>query len=133
MAITGFLDMSMYSHYDSQYIPSFPASSLLITGASGCLSDRVQIFRIYKLTGSRLKTGLVFAFSFVAFILGVVSTAIGFVSGVAHPLERITGVIWHALQAIAEFLIMCTSFYNLFVVKLNILHRLPFASAPGFP
>jgi hypothetical protein len=81
MDITGFLGMSMCSHCDSQYIPSFPASSRPITGASGCLSDRVQIFRIYNLTSSRLKTGLVFLFSFVAFILGVISIAMSFISG----------------------------------------------------
>jgi hypothetical protein len=81
MASTDYLGMSMYSHYDGQYIPSFPVSSLLIIGASGCLSDRVQNFRIYKLTGSRIKSGLVFVFSLVAFILGVVSIAVGYISG----------------------------------------------------
>ncbi|KAH9957471.1 hypothetical protein BGW80DRAFT_1345862 [Lactifluus volemus] len=75
------------------------------------IANTFLAFRIYNLTSSRLKTGLVFLFSVVAFILGVISIAMSFISGrptveVAHPFERATAVIWHALQAIAEFLIM---------------------------
>jgi hypothetical protein len=35
--------------------------------------DRLYVISIYSLTGSRLQTGLVLAFSLMAFIVGVVS------------------------------------------------------------
>ncbi|KAH9957472.1 hypothetical protein BGW80DRAFT_1381427 [Lactifluus volemus] len=74
------------------------------------IANTFLAFRIYNLTGSSLKTGLVFGFSLLAFITGVIVNVIGFSLGsnleVSGPSQRATSVVWHSLQAIAEFLIM---------------------------
>ncbi|KAH9965148.1 hypothetical protein BGW80DRAFT_1345852 [Lactifluus volemus] len=74
------------------------------------IANTFLAFRIYNLTGSSLKTGLVFGFSLLAFITGVIANVIGFSLGsnleVSGPSQRATSVVWHSLQAIAEFLIM---------------------------
>ncbi|KAH9952282.1 hypothetical protein BGW80DRAFT_1260966, partial [Lactifluus volemus] len=67
---------------------------------------------IYNLTGSRLRTGLVFGLSFTAFLIGVPVTVVGWALTerpdieVSYTIQRVAIVLWHTLQAIAEFLIM---------------------------
>jgi len=78
----------------------------LIIMANGFLA-----VRIYTLTHNRLQSGLVFGFSFTAFIAGITTIATSwsskgsFPQGYTVPL-RVESVVWHALQAVAECLIM---------------------------
>ncbi|KAI0249283.1 hypothetical protein BJV78DRAFT_1228382 [Lactifluus subvellereus] len=78
----------------------------LIIMANGFLA-----IRIYTLTQSRLRSGLVFGFSFAAFIAGIVTIATTWsmsssVSEDYTTSERAASAVWHSLQAIAECLIM---------------------------
>ncbi|KAH9981355.1 hypothetical protein BGW80DRAFT_328814 [Lactifluus volemus] len=74
------------------------------------MANTFLAFRIYTLTGSRLKTGLVFGLSFAAFLMSVPVSVIGWIlvplRELEHPLQRGAAVLWHTLQAIVEFLIM---------------------------
>jgi len=66
------------------------------------------VARIYSLTRSRLQSGLVLAFSSMAFIVGVVSLLMGWrrTSQNFTPGPLAASGIWHGFQAIAECLIM---------------------------
>ncbi|KAI0252496.1 hypothetical protein BJV78DRAFT_339550 [Lactifluus subvellereus] len=79
---------------------------ILIIMANGFLA-----VRIHTLTQSRLRSGLVFGFSFAAFIAGIVTIATTWSTGSSVSKrytvsQRATSAIWHALQAVAECLIM---------------------------
>jgi hypothetical protein len=64
----------MPPHYNGEWIPGCPVGSYLIP--DGCLIDRLSVSSICTLTDSRLQGGLVFGFSFAAFVAGIVTIAI---------------------------------------------------------
>jgi len=61
--------------------------------------------RIYGLTKSRVKSGVVIALSVTAFILGVITDVMGWKTPFFPSVLRGLSVAWHAVQAVAECLI----------------------------
>ena len=118
----------------------FLVARLVLTWSHrGCNIDYLYLISIYSLTRSRLQSGLVLAFSSMAFIFGVINLSTTWEQVYDHrfmkcqPLlmcysnvlqkfghtQLATSSIWHGLQAIAECLIMCMSFSNRCGVRLT--------------
>ncbi|KAH9976867.1 hypothetical protein BGW80DRAFT_884476 [Lactifluus volemus] len=102
--------------YDKGYVSKASTWGSPVNSACQCLliimANTFLAYRIYNLTGSRLRTGLVFGLSFTAFLIGVPVTVVGWALTerpdieVSYTIQRVAIVLWHTLQAIAEFLIM---------------------------
>jgi hypothetical protein len=71
MAGDGQLFVSISSRFDGECIPNRPVSAYLIR--NGCQVDNLSTPSIHSLTHSRLRSGLISAFSVVSFIVGVVT------------------------------------------------------------
>ncbi|KAI0251536.1 hypothetical protein BJV78DRAFT_1210478 [Lactifluus subvellereus] len=104
-AILWSLAWNVYSSETWQALVNSACQCLLIIMANGFLA-----VRIYTLTHSRLWSGLVFGFSFAAFITGIVTLvttwSMDSVSEEYPVSQRAASVVWYALQAVAECLIM---------------------------
>jgi len=78
---------------------------VLIIMANGFL-----VSRIYSLTGSRLQSGLVLAFSAIAFVIGIVTFYTTYYlrtpTANSTPVALAAAAVWQVSQAIAECLIM---------------------------
>ncbi|KAI9509027.1 hypothetical protein F5148DRAFT_1190713 [Russula earlei] len=69
------------------------------------LANMFLAVRIRTLTESRFQSGLVVVLSILAFIVGMITVVTAWRNRFGSSTRRITSVVWHALQALAECLI----------------------------